>query len=152
MNRDKLVANTKAFNSAVDCALLVRDLLHPYFSKLVGTKILKADDTIMATVKNGMPEIDGLIKTVPGGLMVYHASHLKYSLVFTVCCRVDGSYGELSVTIGNINGQILTEMRNDSIPKHVDADEIAGRIEQIQLLNNTIDKLMDTAYYAIVKR
>lgn len=107
----RLEAKVKAVNRAHAHAVKLYDALVAVFTPLVGCKILKADNTLLQSVQKGMPDLGGDARS----LRVYR-NQSNYSLAWTVNASenfVGGNgclYYEISVYVGDLDGQVLTKI------------------------------------------
>ena len=116
-----LEARVAAVNMANAYSNELWEKLHNAFEPLVGTKILKADGSFTAKVK----EMVDRLEIHSDNVVHVYRGHSEYSLYFTVrSCqgsksgRVGDDYNhsnshETSVYIGNLNGQILKDVGYD---------------------------------------
>lgn len=127
----ELDAKIKAVNAANKAAVEIYRLLEPIFRPLVGCKILKADGSLLKSVEKLIPELPDV------GGNTYRSSS-KYSLVWNVsacqCSAFDSiaTYHDVSVYVGRLDGDVLTELYDAPEPKHYRTDHTPDEARALQ--------------------
>lgn len=104
-NNAVLAARVKGVNRAHAYAKKLYEQLVPIFKPLVGTKIFKADGTLLQKIKEQLPELS----CTPG--LHVHKNSSDYSLSFSVRTSEDVNglayYHSVSVYIGEVRNGVL---------------------------------------------
>jgi hypothetical protein len=128
MSNRRLEAKVKAVNRANKLGLEVYQLLAPVFVDLVGTKILKADGSLLQKIENRLPTLTNDRRTRVS------RSPSRYVLAWNVQTNEPESeftvtYHEVTVYVGDVDGDALKAIR-DYTPSRTDwtvAEVLEGR-------------------------
>ncbi len=146
----RLEAKVKAVNRAHAHAVKLYDALVPVFTPLVGCKILKADNTLLQSVQKVIPVVEG----GNSSLRVYR-NQSNYSLAWTVNAseNIVGQqsclYYEISVYVGNLDGQVLKDIMDPANQGFRRTDYTAGEIEGKRNVYEEAKKVMEDAKSAL---
>lgn len=142
-----LEARVHGVNAANECANKLWSQLVPVFKQFVGTKILKADGTLLKKVQEC---VDALDLPHENKLHVYRSSSI-YSLNYVVkTCEVSDKcahYYEQAVYIGEIRDGVLVDISKEV--KHK-TDYTVAEIIEARLAYKAAKKAADEAKSALI--
>jgi len=145
--RNRLEAKVKARNTAVEHGMALYKQLVEVFQPLVGQKILKVDDDLLAKVKQNMPSF----KDLPEGISIFRHRAIN-ALAWKVKVRVPVEnaeiwvYQDVTVYIGDTDGQTLV---NILPPFEGRTDWTADEVEEKRQAYKEAKKKADAAHSAL---
>jgi hypothetical protein len=146
--RNRLEAKVKARNTAVEYGISLYKQLVEVFEPLVGQKILKVDNDLLAKVKANVPKFDDL----PEGISIFRRFAAVNAIAWTVKVRVPVEddeiwvYQEVTVYVADMEGQTLTKINN---PFEGRTDWTADEVEEKRRAYKEAKKKADEAHSAL---
>jgi hypothetical protein len=145
MHATALDAKVAACNKANARALSLWDTMANFFVPYVGTKILKADGTLLAKIAGKMPAINS------HGVHQIYRLFSNYSLCWVVrTCETSpdrwgtdgiGNYWETKVSVGDLEGDKLKALASKPNPLYYRTDWTAAEIEAARAEWKMLDKM-----------